>query len=525
MKTVELANPDDTCTRGWYGLLLLGVVIGCYAPVFAYPHIQDDWRLLSYLRSGPSADEVARLVFDPSGALFFRPLSRLYHIASHAVFGLHAWGFHALALLWLWGGAWLVARVARIVTGDAPTAAATGLLYAAATSVHMDSMLWEAGVNELAGAFFAWLSMLLFLRARPARAAAAWFAALLFKEAAVFVPALLLLARALRIAPPSPPASGARGLVRAFAPFALVLVLYAVPKALNVNAARLPDDHPYRVAFGAAPLAANVASYGKWTLDALFPCAAQTERAEPLLRGAAGKSVVTLVLVAGLATLLLAPDGAAVHRRNAFLAAWIVLGLAPVLFLPNHAYRYYLTYSLPPILALFLLGARGLFSLLGAKVSLLALLLVVAGNVFFSARSFWLRNAEGLSARFTDGTNHLIARGQTVNLVRDGLRTMHPTLPRGSVLIFDGVVLESFDWDSGPRVWYGDQTLVVLPLAHVRRHRVGTTVETLDRGRLQRMGSSGQTTVELRPGATFAFRLQGGRLVEFTDEFFGSLGT
>lgn len=524
MKSVDGRTADDVSGRWWYGLLLLGVVVLCYARALTYPHIQDDWRLLSYLHSGPSAGELMRLIFDPSGTLFFRPLSRLYHLASHALFGLHAAGFHTFALLWLWGGSWLLARVVHAVTASGPTACAAGLLYAAATSIHMDSMLWEAGVNELAGAFFVWLSMLLFLNAHYRRAAAAWLAALLFKEAGIFLPAVLLIAHARPGRACARSGTGARGIVRAFAPFAVALALYAIPKAANLNAARLPDEHPYRIAFLPAPFAKNAASYAKWTVDALFPYAAEAEWKNSFFDSLAARPGAVVVVFAGLAALLLVRRRADVRRRNAFLAAWVVLGLAPVLFLPNHVYRYYLTYSLPPLVVLFLFAARGLFARLGPRGSSVALGLLIVTNVVFSARYFWRRDAEGLGARYSDGTNLLVKRGQTVNIVREGLLSMRPTLPPGSTLIFDGVELESFDWHHGPRVWYGDPSLVVLPLAHVRVHRKASTVETPDYGVLLRMGPAGRQTVELRRGSTFAFKLQDRRLIDVTDDFFASIG-
>lgn len=500
-----------------YAVLLFAVVLACYGFILSYPHIQDDWRTIRYLSTEPGLSAIMHDQLNPYGRLFFRPLSRIYHVASYRAFGLHAVGFHTLALLWLWAGSWLVSRVMREFTADLWIGRAAGICYAAATSVHMDTMLWEAGINELGAACFVLLSALLFLKGRQGAAAASWFAALMFKEAAIFLPAVLFLIAWSR----------KESLVRRLCPFGVALLLYVIPKSLNLAATSLPDSHPYAVRFSPAHLPASICLYLEWIADALFPYAAEAAWKNNAFAALAGHpaAIIFVCVAAALATIALA-GGVEQRRRNAILLAWAVLGLALVLILPSHVYRYYLTYALPPLTVLLLLAVRGVVSRITSnpRAAVAILMSVVAIQVAAGARYFARRHHEGLDQQFRDGTNHLIARGQTVNLVWSALKQLHPTLPPGSVLIFDGVEILSFDVNNGPAVWYGDPSLHVLALDYVHRNREGDSIRTQDYAEITHLGLAGSETVRLARGTTFAFRMENRQLRDVTEDFFTSIG-
>jgi hypothetical protein len=516
-----------TAAIAYAGILLLVVVV-TYGPVFAYPYVQDDLGAVDFVRTHSGIDAL-RGAFDPAGRLFYRPLSICYYIPVVRTFGLEAVGFHSGAMLLLSLGAWMVARVIFDVVGDRIVALGTGLLYAAASPIHLDTMTWMVGANDLFGMLAALLTLWLFHRSRHVAGGIALLAGLLFKEAVVFVPLLLLVYCACR--------GGRwswRKAVLSSLPYGAAIAVFLVPKVVTRLLLALPEAHPYSVHFAGASVLENARSYARWCYGALFPMFAEKEWGIPpfaaLLRQHA-------LFLAGGAVLVVAAAVWLVRGRPRFgfrlpspsvliLTAWIPLGLLPVAFLPHHAYRYYLTYSLPPLIALFLLLLKAVTERRGQRprLAVAAVGLWVAISLPFSVRFFHRRAFEGLEQTCTDGTNFLFQRGAIARIVRSGLMERRPSLPPGSTLIFQDVLTAAFQGDRGVRVWLDDPTAQVFEARDVARDERGLFVE-------EGPGLSGlirprppRGRIDLDPARTFVFVLRDGALHDVTAEFLAARG-
>ncbi len=451
-------------TVGLYALALLAVVVAVYAPVFRYSYVQDDWIIVNFIRSTPAPEALQRL-WNPADRVFFRPLSGTYYLPLVKAFGTSAFGFHAGALLLLTLGAGLAAAAIRALTGRPRLAAAVGLLYAAAAPVHIDTMTWMVGANELFAAATLLGALVLFLRGRDKTAAAVWLASLFFKEAGLFLPLLLAAA----VVYGRPPREWPRLLAARLGPFALAALVFLLPKLVARPLASLPENHPYALRFWGAHVFDNLARYGKWSLETLFPFLIESPAKERLValalkHAAAAGAALAFAAAAVAAALVRRSPGRApcsVLSTALFLLLWMGLGFLPTVFFPHHCYRYYLTYSLPPMLALSLMTAeRAAVSLARhprwrAAAAVLWVLLGVGASLAFYHR----RAAEGVNQQFRDGTNQLFKRGTLTRTLRESLVRQRPVLPRGSVLVFDGVELAAVQGEALVRACYGDPTL------------------------------------------------------------------
>ena len=196
-----------------------------------------------------------------------------YYVLTIKTFGLHAEVFHVGAMILLALGAWMSAQVIHAITGDRLMAAGTGLLYAAATPIHIDTMTWMVGLNELGAMLFMLGSMALHLRGRTGLGAAAFAVALLFKEAVLFLPILLFIHCS--------PGTGWRNIIRGSSP---PVALRAAPRRLHdpevlrPPLTAMPDSHPYAMRFAGFHVFGNALKYSKWYFEALLPMFAESPR-------------------------------------------------------------------------------------------------------------------------------------------------------------------------------------------------------------------------------------------------------
>jgi tetratricopeptide (TPR) repeat protein len=135
---------------------------------------------------------------------YYRPLMHVFYLAVVQVFGLRAWAFHLLSMLFHAGTALLVFRLVDALApgpADAPAlrrhapALAAGLLFAV-HPIHTEAVAWAAALPEVSFTFFTLLALGLFVRGTHRMAgplaAVAFLAALLCKETAVALFPLLI---------------------------------------------------------------------------------------------------------------------------------------------------------------------------------------------------------------------------------------------------------------------------------------------------------------------------------------------
>lgn len=521
--------------------ILLALAIGVvFWRVIGYPFIQDDWGVLNSIADGGPA-AFLREGLSPAGKLLYRPGSTLYFLAAHQLFGLNPIPYHLTALVLHFITSLLIVFIMRAVIFDWFLAWMVGFLYAASVPVHLDPLLWCVGINDVGGTFFFSLSLLLVIRGRFRISAVAFLVAISMKESIV---ALLpvYVAYALLVGDGEKTLFGRmRSSLAKLWPQGLVLAAYIIVKTQAPSPLALPEAHPYKVRLVGVHVLRNVCRYFVWGLDAISPVKGVRMgtreglvwlRTNPTI---AALAAILVVVVLGLFALLWAARARGKTRGEVFRGAalplfwgvWLAFGIGPFLFLPNHSYRYYLLYAFTPFLVLvvgFVAGAlRGWRH--SKRLVPVILTVFVGAHLLSSARLFQTMDRKGVGGMWLSGTNDLVRKGATVEIVRAGLREAHPTLPRGAVLIFGGVDVWAFDKDSGPRLWYGDTSLGVYEEKYLRFGREGAVIEGspgTQAEAYQGIGGSGRLLLD--PERTFIFRLENRRLREYrlTDMYGGA---
>jgi 4-amino-4-deoxy-L-arabinose transferase-like glycosyltransferase len=203
-----------------------------------------------------------------------------------------------------------------------------------------------------------------------------------------------------------------------------------------------------------------------------------------------------------------------------FWVMWLILGISPVIFLLNRVYRYYLTYSLPPLIVLFLVGSRAVARYVRCKELHFAIIIIiyVVTTTISSAYYFGKCDKEGLNHENNGGYFNFIKKGYTVKAVWDGLVKTYPILPTNALLIFEDIDCWSFWFMLGPRLWYRDNTIMAFDKESLNlkfdqgniyiddpRH-----IKTLIYEKVVRLPER----VYLDPERTFIFGLQEGKIRE-----------
>ncbi|QRK04827.1 tetratricopeptide repeat protein [Archangium violaceum] len=329
----------------------LHLALVCVCAALAYANTLGNrfaWVDLLLIESNPWIRDFQHLgdifgsdlwAFIPSAGLsrnYYRPLVHVTFLLCHAIFGLQPWGYHLLLLVGHAAVSALVYLVGLIFCArrqSGPLAAlAAGLLFAV-HPIHTESVAWISSVNDVAmtlGALAAaWWMMTSGpgLTGRCLLAGLALFFALLFKEPAVLLPAMVFVydfvvgSRAWSL----------RQWMGRYAPLLVALVLYA--------ALRLP-------ALSGAPRTLHYMSLGTWGLILnILPLLAQylgglvlplelnavhvfkpiTSPADPQL--IAGVGALAGLVVAALLLWRRAP--------TAFVAlVWCLLAVVPQLYIP-----------------------------------------------------------------------------------------------------------------------------------------------------------------------------------------------
>jgi hypothetical protein len=289
-----------------------------------------------------------------------------------------------------------------------------------------------------------------------ARSAVAMLAGLLVKESTIFVLPLLVVHQ-LVYRPPRPV-----GALRWHVP---VAIIYVALKMAGASPTSVPAAYPHKVTLALWVVRENVPIYVGWLVDAVWPLVGRpghftTELARALLSRWRW-SFEALIALSGLAAIWW------LHVRRPsprvrFLAAWALLSIGPVLFLPNHHYQYYLAYTLPPVVMLIVMTMT---QFLGKRAATVAAgwacvsLVVGLGSVI----GWHLKGATDLP-----GMNGLVSKGRAVKQLIGEARAPRAAIPRGATLVVDGIDVWAFSREHGPRLWYGDSTLVVYDAKRVR---------------------------------------------------------
>jgi hypothetical protein len=436
-------------TRAIGSLLALCSIL-LYHPLISLPPVQDDWGIFGTLFSEGVWDGLISGM-TPQGGLFYRPLPWPLFGLQYSLFRDDLACFHVAMILAHAATGTMIFLILTRLTGSRAVALASALLTVAAASVSLEPLAWMVGIYDIGGAFLATLSFHLFLKGRIRASCLAFLLAALTKEATLFLPFLLWgAARGL----PLPPGRSGRVLCH-FVVAGVIILGRAAPAFWG-----LPPGSAYALQFAPAPLGASLLRYLGWGLQGILPI----PLGSALLPAAVPIGAVLLSSALLAAVLRVHPRGRRVRngRVIALLAGWTILALAPALPLADHPFRYYITYALPPLASIAVIGLRELAFLRpfpGAGLLLPGIL--PAGALIAGFLHVQGAVGAGLFQNAFPGENRIPGKGAEVLLVRETLRSLHGNLPPGSRLAFEGIDTPVFGGATGPRIWYGDPSITV----------------------------------------------------------------
>ena len=279
----------------------------------------------------------------------------------YRLFGENPIPFHIAALLIHFATTIVIIQFVKTVHDYKPLAWCVGYIYAFAGAVHIECLIWAVGIHDLGGMFFFMLAILMFVRCRTGLGAIAYLAACLFKEQAIVLPLILLFWNWSRAWP-------------YVATMAVVLLVHL----LGTSPLSLPPDHAYHVSIWGWHIPANLYHYVRYMAGAFAP------------------------LGMGILVLIFAP----VHgHKTRLLSTWIIITAIPLLFFPNHLYRYYLLYCLPAVVFLALEMIRKYLGHLGITIRVLKVITAI-----IVITSIWNIQLVLHGAPMDGGSNNLVQK-------------------------------------------------------------------------------------------------------------------
>lgn len=442
------------------------VTICVFRDVLRLPYLADDWAILHKM-AFRTPQQILTLAFDPS-LLQIRPLQYFYTWGILALFGTYSSAFHVPALIAHICCSLVVVYVMRLLLGSTAVAWIVGFLYAMAAGIHLTPQMWMVGSSDILGPLFIFASFALLIRGRFALSAVAFLASLTFKEFALPMLGVMVL----YVVQGSWPTRRASLAIQQVARKLWVHVLVALPflaykMVFLPSPLGFPADHPYKLSLTGGHILRNGVFYSVWFVQTITPFL--ISRPKRLVQSIASGYLPDVLLVGAFTALAAAVVALLlIRRRNrkhalpprkhppyALLGVWAVLGMAPVYFLPNHVFSYYMAYSLPALLAIAVLLAREVAQRMGVRrqemigVAIAALALQSVWSSMYVAR--WLREGD-----------YMLKGAMRVAAVHSHLMRNHRTVPKGTAFVLDGeMIMWALRDDKALQLWYHDRSVRV----------------------------------------------------------------
>ena len=338
-------------------LPLLGLVtFVVYSGSLSFDFVWDDWpqivnspiiRTWSNLPRAFGSDlwyHVAR------NQVYYRPLFVAWSMLNYTLFGLRSWGWHLGAVLLHVGAVVAVFWLVRRLGLEYWTAALAALIFAL-HPVHIEPVTWISAASDTMVTMFAALAFVAFLNGRDAerdrrrnpekRNRTAWWiaslallaCALLTKEMAVMFAALVGIYAWLR--PAKAEASGRKVIAAAIeaAPYAVVTLAYALLRrhALLFATGQFNPSHGMMDVARTLPLVMSI-----YLRQLLVPVGTTGLYYTPYVTTAIVSQVAVPAAVLGAALIgLWYWNRRAGNSIVAFAGLWLLVGLAPALYLRN----------------------------------------------------------------------------------------------------------------------------------------------------------------------------------------------
>jgi len=337
----------------WPFLLVAAFAFLLYLNALGNGFVSDDFEQVlnnGFIRSPANIPEIFSTHMwgfrSTVGSNYYRPFIHLIYMASYFLFGLAAWGFHLVNILFHSATAGLVFLIARELLGEegksgffsAPIIAPiiAGLLFAS-HPIHTEAVDWVSAISELSFSFFFLLSFYSFVKAGKEGlvrkgfhiASLLFFAvSLLCKETALMLP-FVLLAYEHSFKRTGGRTGAAR--VKRFFPYLLLIIIYMGARTFALEGF-LPERNsggldltPFEQAINAFPL------FAKYMGKLLFPVNLTGYDGSFITSLSGRGGYISLALTALFMALLFAA-----YKRNKevfFPLAFMGLTLLPALYL------------------------------------------------------------------------------------------------------------------------------------------------------------------------------------------------
>lgn len=505
--------------RAHYVLLIVSVIAAVYAVYWQslfLPFIQDDWGMLKLFSTNkPLA--ILKQVFDIENKLFYRPLANTYLLLMYEIFGSNPTPFHLIALTVHIINSCLVALIVDIVIRDRLISYLTAMIYGAAIAIHLDPLAWAVGIYDVGGAFFFFMSMWLFLSNRPVISATFYFFGCFFKESVVILP-ILLFSYTLLMRSKMQLTKKTTAITTDWKhtiPFLMcMMVALAIKLSSGISPFYFPAEHPYVIDLAGAHIIKNLLAYLVWMFQSLLPSPSVKVHTYQFFILA-----VVLALLYGILLALVVFRLRGKHfqsQRIIFLLTWLLVSLMPVLFLPNHTYRYYATYSLPAFVGSMLFLVKHSFLSFDVRQKVIVVVLISISS--FAVLDSILQGNQVYREMLTqstlsDGTNFLIRRAEFVNIVHKGLKRYLPSPPSNSSIVISNADLWSFNKDSGPQFWYNDGTIHVYAYSDLKYADGRPYIDNPIESQAQTYTGPTDKKIFLNSSRLFVYQVSDGKLI------------
>ncbi|MBU1926140.1 MAG: hypothetical protein KKB82_09515 [Candidatus Omnitrophica bacterium] len=432
-------------------LLIIGVLI-IYRPVIRYCFIGDDWVYLNIFTGINGWGGIKSLFLTCDHIASYRPLAHLFALMLYNLFGSKHIVFNISVLLIHCINSLLVVFIVKKIINKDMIAWATGFLYAFAVNILIYTMVWSlTGHQETLGALFLYAGIALFLNKKFTLSAAAYLLAVLSKPSAFILFFIILVLFILD------DENKKRFWVNVFKKLPLHFIIGVVYLIFSVNNVFISHPPPQMI---------KLSLWGPHLFDKFLWYISLIPRAI-LPSGSAQVIFVVYALLAMLFFVALRQKGKQRSGENdrgnyqaAFWAAWFLLGLIPpCIIAEDKVNAYYLTYSLCPLIVLFLIFVRYVVRLFFDERAFrwiaagLVLISFISGSLYLRAR-----DREGVESK-----EMMIRGAYIVEDFKEKLIQRYPALPQGAVIILPDEAL--YWYLGGPvsalRIWYHDPTLMV----------------------------------------------------------------
>jgi hypothetical protein len=489
-------------------LIISVIVIVCavYWQSLLLPFIQDDWGLLSLFQTNDSITLLKHFL-DYENKLLYRPLAQGYLLLIYKLFGPNPIPFHVMALIVHVVNSYIISLILNIIICDRLISNLTALVYAAAIPIHLDSLAWVVGINDVGGAFFFFMCILLFLKNKPIISAIFYFFGFFVKESLIPLP-ILLFSYPLLINSTAALKETILNKWKQTIPFLLAMGVVLTIKLSGISPFDLPTTHPYVIDLMGVHVIKNIIIYPVWMFQALLPFLSFKKHSYQF--------GMVLLLLYGILVVFRLRKEESQFRRILFFLVWLLIGLLPVLFLPNHTYRYYATYSLPAFIGSFFFLIKCAF--LSFDVKRKAIVAILISINFFAVFGSILQGNQVYRDKLyqntlSDGTNGLIRKAALVDIVCKGLKQYLPSAQSNSIIVIGNVDLWSFHKDSGPQFWYNDSTIRVYALRNLKYKEGKWYIENPIQNKLQAKTRPINKKIFLNPSMLFIYKVLNERLI------------